>query len=57
MDKMIQDLDAYFENTPKEHFEEVWQDVKKYEKFGLDVDEYLGVPVSSETFWKYRPLF
>ena len=31
IDKMIQGLDAYFENTPKEHFEEVWKDVEKYE--------------------------
>lgn len=43
IDKMIQGLDTYFENTPKEHFEEVWKDVEKYEKYGLDVDEYLGV--------------
>ena len=48
IDKMIQGLDAYFENTPKEHFEEVWKDVEKYEKYGLDVDDYLGVPSASK---------
>lgn len=45
---MIQDLDFYFENTPKEHFEEVWKNVEKYEKYGLDVEEYLGVHVASQ---------
>ncbi len=35
-------MDSYFENTPKEHFEEIWNDVKKYEAYGLDVKEFLG---------------
>lgn len=48
MERMIQVLDAYFENTPKEHFEEVWKDVKKYERYGLDVNEYFGMPASSQ---------
>ena len=39
IDKMISDLDSYFENTPREHFEEIWNDVKKYEAYGPDVGE------------------
>lgn len=42
IDRMIQGLDAYFENTPKEHFEEVWKNVKKYERSGFDVNELLN---------------
>lgn len=45
---MIQGLDTYFENTPKEHFEEVWKDVEEYEKYGLDVNEYLGASLLSQ---------
>ena len=41
IDKMISDLDSYFENTPREHFEEIWNDVKKYEAYGPDVEEFL----------------
>lgn len=41
IDKMISDLDSYFENTPREHFEEIWNDVKKYEAYGSDVEEFL----------------
>lgn len=48
IDKMIQGLDTYFENTPKEHFEEVWKDVEEYEKYGLDVNEYLGASLLSQ---------
>lgn len=39
--KKIKELDTYFENTPKEHFEEIWEEVKKYEAYGLDVDDFL----------------
>lgn len=42
IDKMIIDLDSYFANTPKEHFEEVWNKVKKYEAYGPNVDEFLN---------------
>lgn len=41
IDKMISDLDSFFENTPREHFEEIWNDVKKYEVYGPDVEEFL----------------
>ena len=41
IDKMITGLDSYFKNTPKEHFDEVWNRVKKYETYGPDVEDFL----------------
>ena len=41
IDKMIVGLDSYFKNTPKEHFDEVWNAVKKYEAYGPDVKEFI----------------
>lgn len=41
IDKILDGLDSYFENTPKEHFEKIWNDVRKYEAYGPDVDEFL----------------
>ncbi len=41
IDKMIKDLDSYFENTPKEHFAKVWDKVKAYEAYGPEVSEFL----------------
>ena len=48
IDKMIQGLDEYFENTPKDHFEEVWKNVEKYESYGPDVNEYLSASAPSQ---------
>jgi hypothetical protein len=48
IDKMIEGLDEYFENTPKEHFEEVWKNVGKYESYGPDVNDFLGVAATTQ---------
>ena len=64
INKMINDLDSYFENTPKEHFEKIWDDVKDFEANGPDVDTFLhnedqdkyDMLVSSEEPTSYIPL-
>ena len=39
IDKMIKDLDSFFANTPKEHIQNIWDEVKEYEAYGPDVDD------------------
>lgn len=41
IDKILNGLDSYFENTPKEHFEKIWNNVRKYEAYGPDVRDFL----------------
>lgn len=40
-DKFLPDIDAYFANTPLEHMQNVYDDVKDFEQYGPDVKEYL----------------
>lgn len=41
IDKILDELDSYFKNTPKEHFDNIWKDVRKYEAYGPDITEFL----------------
>ena len=41
IENILSGLDSYFENTPKEHFEKIWNSIKKYEAYGPDVKEFL----------------
>ena len=38
---ILQKLEEYFKNTPKEQLDKDWEELKKYNEIGLDVDEYL----------------
>ena len=41
IDKMISDLDSYFKNTPKEHLQKIYDELKEYNQYGPTVEEYL----------------
>lgn len=42
MDKLVEQLKEYFENTPKEQLEKEYEEIyKKYGHVGPTVDEYL----------------
>jgi len=64
IDKMIKDLDSFFANTPKEHIQNIWDEVKEYEAYGPDVDELFcaensgndDMQDSSEKRLSYMPL-
>ena len=38
---ILQKLEEYFKNTPKEQLDKDWEELKKYNEIGPDVDEYL----------------
>lgn len=38
---LLQGLEEYFRNTPKEQLDKDWGRVKKYNEIGPDVDEYI----------------
>ena len=38
---LLQGLDEYFRNTPKEQLDKDWEELKKYNEIGPDVDEYI----------------
>ena len=38
---LLQGLEEYFRNTPKEQLDKDWEELKKYNEIGPDVDEYI----------------
>ena len=38
---ILQKLEEYFKNTHKEQLDKDWEELKKYNEIGPDVDEYL----------------
>lgn len=38
---LLQKLEEYFRNTPKEQLDKDWEELKKYNEIGPDVDEYI----------------
>ena len=38
---LLQKLEEYFRNTPKEQLDKDLEELEKYNEIGLDVDEYL----------------
>lgn len=38
---LLQGLEEYFRNNPKEQLDKDWEELKKYNEIGPDVDEYL----------------
>lgn len=40
-DNFLPDIDAYFANTSLEHMQKIYDDVKEFEQYGPDVEEYL----------------
>lgn len=38
---LLQKLEEYFRNTPKEQLDKDWEELKKYNEIGPDIDEYL----------------
>jgi len=45
MDKgeLLNKIDDYFANTSKEHLQKVYNELKEFEQYGPDVDEYLNM--------------
>lgn len=43
MDKhpILQKLEDYFNNTPKEQLEKDWEEIKQYQNIGPTMDEYI----------------
>lgn len=38
---ILQKLEEYFRNTPKEQLDKDWEELKKYNEIGPDIDEFL----------------
>lgn len=38
---LLQKLEEYFRNTPKEQLDKDWEELKEYNEIGPDVNEYL----------------
>lgn len=38
---LLQELEEYFRNTPKEQLDKDWEELKKYNEIGPDMDEYI----------------
>ena len=38
---LLQKLEEYFRNTPKEQLDKDWEELKEYNEIGPDVDEYI----------------
>lgn len=38
---LLQKLKEYFETTPKEQLDKDWEELKKYNEIGPDMDEYI----------------
>lgn len=38
---LLQGLEEYFKNTPKEQLDKDWEELKKYNEIGPDIDECL----------------
>lgn len=43
MKKVFESLKNYFENTPSEQIEKDWEELKKYNEIGPDIEEFLFV--------------
>lgn len=43
MKKVFKSLKNYFENTPSEQIEKDWEELKKYNEIGPDIEEFLFV--------------
>lgn len=43
MKKVFESLKNYFENTPSEQIEKDWEELKKYNEIGPDIEEFLSV--------------
>ena len=43
MKKVFESLKNYFENTPNEQIEKDWEELKKYNEIGPDIEEFLFV--------------
>lgn len=40
---ILQNLDKYFKNTPKEDIKNVWDSLKEYDSIGVTFDDYLKI--------------
>lgn len=38
---LLQKLEEYFRNTPKEQLDKDWEELKEYNEISPDMDEYL----------------
>lgn len=49
---ILQKLEEYFRNTPKEQLDKDWEELKEYNEIGPDMDEYLKS--AKESIKKYE---
>ena len=38
---LLQELEEYFRNTPKEQLDKDWEELKEYNEVDPDIDEYI----------------
>lgn len=54
MKKVFKSLKNYFENTPSEQIEKDWEELKKYNEIGPDIEEFLSVQKNSQRHGKSK---